>query len=582
MVNIPLIPPCHNHNWFPRLLGNKFLAMNALAFSIAYSSVFLFFGLDFTDSFFIVNSFGHNNDGPLWPLTSLIGEITQSILGDKLIYFRIITRVSYFLAVAIPYVFLVRRPTAASNMFIAAATLVTLNVTASGIYGYSSMTLLFLSLSTTLIIRYFYSQQVQTLVLFGIVSAMAILVRFPNIVIVPISMCLIVANIYIDRYGQHKSHASFRAYFFHLSIFLFSLTFVYLLILVLRYGSLTEYYDTFRSYLSVLQHDKSHGVMAIINRNLLETVRLFEYIGLIALLVYTGTVKERLPKPLYIIYRVLLLFVFSLFLYFDILHDTYTFNFSRLMTAAVFLLMWRATVNEVEKGGWMTILALLALLAFSFTPAIGSNTGLLKIAPLLIAFMPYIAEQCNMDTQQQSRIGYIILLGIFAIPLKTISIYEDSPVFRLTQSPKSQLLTHIRTTPIRANFVDDVISVYNGEKRQNQEVMFFGKMAHVFTYLTKQEPLYRASFWMLPDDDIEVERAEHVLKRLRPVVFFLPEYPSDGTKEFKKALFANAVVKHGHPWPKPATVGVSGRQPIYGPASGTIPGSFRDSVWPRR
>ncbi|PIV89513.1 MAG: hypothetical protein COW48_00005, partial [Hydrogenophilales bacterium CG17_big_fil_post_rev_8_21_14_2_50_63_12] len=31
-----------------------------------------------------------------------------------------------------------------------------------------------------------------------------------------------------------------------------------------------------------------------------------------------------------------------------------------------------------------------------------------------------------------------------------------------------------------------------------------------------------------------------------------------------KALFANAVVKHGHPWPKPATVGVSGRQPIYG------------------
>jgi hypothetical protein len=50
---------------------------------------------------------------------------------------------------------------------------------------------------------------------------------------------------------------------------------------------------------------------------------------------------------------------------------------------------------------------------------------------------------------------------------------------------------------------------------------------------------------------------------------------------FLKALFANAVVKHGYPSPKPATALVSGHRPICGPASGTTPGSLRDSEWPR-
>ena len=50
---------------------------------------------------------------------------------------------------------------------------------------------------------------------------------------------------------------------------------------------------------------------------------------------------------------------------------------------------------------------------------------------------------------------------------------------------------------------------------------------------------------------------------------------------FFKALFANAVVKHGFPWPMPAIERVSDQVLIHGPSSETIRDSLRDSGWRR-
>lgn len=56
-------------------------------------------------------------------------------------------------------------------------------------------------------------------------------------------------------------------------------------------------------------------------------------------------------------------------------------------------------------------------------------------------------------------------------------------------------------------------------------LFFFGKVSHVFYYLTQNTPPYPMSFDMYPDDNYEIESMKNQIKKTRPVIFFLSHYP---------------------------------------------------------
>jgi hypothetical protein len=289
-----------------------------------------------------------------------------------------------------------------------------------------------------------------------------------------------------------------------------------------------------------------HAPRELLRRYLWDVTRIFEDIGFLVLLAYAGPSCARLPTLLRRSYRGLVSGVFALLIYYAFRRDPYAYSFSLFLSAVMFLLLWNALIRTSREEAWPAVLALLSLPAVASVVAMGSDTGLLKLAPLLVVFAPWVVEQCDGARENPWFVGYMAVLVVLIIPLKAVSIYEDAPVTKLTQTVQAPALAGIRTTPARAAFVEDVLAAYDEEKRRNRTVMFFGKVAHAFDYLAHQAPLYPTSFRMRPDDEAEVRRAERVIASTRPVVFFVPEYPDAGDKRQRATAFEKMLERYNY------------------------------------
>jgi hypothetical protein len=511
---------------------------------IFYSFNRLFWGCDFTDTFYWINLFSHYRFDATREGTSIIGYFWASLFGDSLLSVRILAWLIGTLAFFLAYFLLIKKDLWIKKLDYLSFALVLLPFTK---FSADVVTLLIISISLIFAIKYFYTHKLPYVFCLGASCSAAFFVRFPNVLLFLVAFCSLLI---IESYFYTVKNKEFWE---RTAGVLLLFSFVYLVFFVvfsmLLNGSVKNLFSEMHASLATASLDKTHTLPRMIKYIWRDFNKLFIYIGALFLFDLSLQIyRKSLAKYLK---RIVFLISYCLFVFFMcsvIIFSPYHWNLKLFLSATMLFIILKTLLRSKEMD--KNVILSLLIVAFAMVAPMGSNTGLLKACHVLICFLPFLLVEFKVDQNLIDR-NYLkpfIFLFIGLVIIAYTKPYEDEWISKLTTTVESEKrLKYIRTTPARAKYIQDVINKYS-ELSGNKKVMFFGKMNHIFYYLTHEKPLYEHSFWMLPNDKREVFNAEQAIKEFHPVVFYLPQYPQEGSSKAdeERTNFEEMLIKLGY------------------------------------
>ena len=531
------------------LFCNKGFNYLLLLIALLYSLIFIFFGIDFTDTFFYINMCKDYASSPMLILTSLIGNGWMSLFGDSLVSVRFLNWAILILTVLLPFFILVPAKFWRENLKYVTISIILITILNDNVFGGDVCTLFFLATSASFIIKYYRTSKIIHLLLFGLSSSLLILARFPNILILPASVVLFGIIEYSKNYQNHKKGNILIIYFKKISIYFGVSIGIYCLIVFFIYGSLSVFVS--KLSLSILNIDESHSIVAILKGYVRDFVKLIQYVGVCFLIVIVLKNNLKFNSLIQRILTFLIFVFFILFLKVEIGLIKYNWNISLLFSAIVCSVLIYNSILYIQNKEYEKLVFISIVFVLAIIPVLGSNTGLLKFSYFLIAFLPVILASNEDVVYIKSQLSYLYLIFfLFTIYTKMMIVYEDSKITDLKYEFKTVKLEHIKTTKSNVQFVEDVLREYYDSEKENKAILFYGKVSHLFYYLTNAKPLYQNSFWMPPYSVEEVKKAEQIIVNKRPDVFFIPSYPEISIEYFntRKSLspFEEMLLENGY------------------------------------
>lgn len=534
---------------FNYILNNPIFKYILLFVVLLYSIIFIFFGLGFADSIFYINLCKDITSSPLLSMTLIIGKGWMLLFGDSLISFRILNWLLITLAIFMPFLLLTPIHEWAKNIKYVTFSYFLMTVLNYNVFGCDVCTLFFLSLTAIVLLKFGQTKKLIYLFYCSFASSLLILARFPNILILPAIVLLFGVIEYVN-YRNHKSIKTFTVNLLKTNCIFLSVSIsFYILINILIFGG----YHEFKSELlfAISNSDESHKITSMLYGYLTNFVQIFQYLCVCFFFLYV--IRKSLHLNL-IVQRVIivsLIFIFILFLNFEIGFHICNWNLSSFFSAIVFTLLIIDGATNYQNKNLKNLVFELTLIILSIIQIVGSNTGLLRLSPFLIVFLPIIITSNNPEILRNIYLKYFIgILILFVFYTKLNIVYEDSKITDLKYEIDNNKLTHIKTSKVNAEFIEAILKEYKGYKKANEPVLFFGTISHLFYYLTDLKPLYQNSFWMLPDDLTEIRKAEKIIEKKKPVVFFMPEYPINAIQYFKEkkttSLFETMLIRHNY------------------------------------
>jgi hypothetical protein len=509
---------------FKFLFNNSIFNYLILLMSLAYSLVFIFYGIDFTDSFYYINLCKDYTSSPMIILTLLIGKCWMLLFGDSLISLRVLNWVILILTIFLPFIMLIPSNSRKENLKYLSISIILITILNDNVFGGDVCTLFFLALSISFLIKFLRSNKLIHLLLYGITSSLLILVRFPNILILPASAIIFGIIGYSKNYQKPGKEKILLSFFKTIGTYFSICILLCTLIIMIVYGSVSEF--TSRLSFSIGNIDESHSIIPMFRVYCRDFIKLFQYTGVCVLIFLIVNNNLKFNGLIQKIFRFSAVIFLALFLKVEIGIMKYNWNISLFYSAIVCSILISYSVLYVQNKEYNKLILISIVLFFSIIPVLGSNTGLLKFSYFSIAFLPTLLASNRTDFNRNSRLNYLFaVFFLFTFYTKMMVVYEDSKISSLRYELKIEKLRHIKTTKANVQFIEDVLKVFKEVGENNEFVLFYGKVSHVFYYLTNTKSLYQDSFWMSSYDLKEVKKAEQVIVIKRPVVFYMPSYP---------------------------------------------------------
>jgi len=505
---------------FLNILSSIEFKIVLFVFAIIYSLNFIFFGLDFTDTFFWINLIPNFNSNPMVSGTLVIGKFWSFIFGDSLISFRILASIMGSMAIILPYVFLIDKKLWVIKLHYLSFSMLLLK---NPIFGSDVVTLLVFSIALIFTIKFYQTHKISFVFLMGFITAFSIFVRFPNVLLFPV---MIIGIVLIETVNKRsfkglllntiKLTLLFVA-IFGISFYLFSL---------LLHGGVTDYVVGVKSSLLSVSNS-SHSMPKMVEFIFVEFKKIVLYLGIFFLLDFLIQIfiknYSRFGKYITLLFTIILLFYF---MYSEIYGSPYDHNLKLFFSSLFFYFILKGVLFKFERQDYNSLTTYLLMISFAFVVPLGSNTGLSKLAPLLICFLPVVLIDFGFKFKENIYLIPLLFIVLFFVFLSYSKPFEDSRIHKLSAIVKTEnKLIGIHTTPIRAKYINQVMSDFNHFKATNK-IVFFGWQSHLFYYLTKEMPLYKQSFAMSPNDDNDVQFLKRNLKS-RPIIFYVTNYPED-------------------------------------------------------
>lgn len=534
---------------FKILFNNSIFNYLILLISLAYSLVFIFYGIDFTDTFYYINLSKDYTSSPMIIFTLLIGKGWMSLFGDSLISFRVLNWAILILTIFLPFIMLIPSNYRRENLNYLSISIILVTILNDNVFGGDVCTLFFLALSISLLIKFLQANKLIHLLLYGLTSSLLILARFPNILILPASAVIFGIIEYSKNYQKLQKVKSLLSYFKKISIYFSVCIILYILIIMIVYGSVSEF--TSKLSFSIGNVDESHAIIPMFRVYVRDFIKLFQYTGVCVLIFLIVNNKLNFNGLIQRIFRFSAVIFLALFLKVEIGIMKYNWNMSLFYSAIVCSILIYYSVLYVQNKEYNKLILISIVLIFSIIPVLGSNTGLLKLSYFSIAFLPTLLASNRTDFNSNSRLNYLFaVFFLFTFYTKMMVVYEDSKIASLRYELKTEKLGHVKTTKANVQFIEDVLEAFKGVEENNKSVLFYGKVSHVFYYLTDTKPLYQNSFWMPPYDIKEVKKAEQIIISKRPTVFFVPSYPEFSVQYFNDrktiSTFETMLVENGY------------------------------------
>lgn len=375
------------------------------------------------------------------------------------------------------------------------------------ILGYDSISIFILSLIFSLTVLYCQRSCNYLFLLLALGCSTAVLIRLPNILVVPIVLLVIGVSGKIQTgYFRWKPVSLFLG----LTVFLVFFSFLI-------------YYSNFEKFFNASANASSHDLKILFYNYLLHGLRILLFIALILGGYFVFKKLERkFPKS--VIYAIGLFFI--ILVGFFVIRSKYSQNYSLFLTSLslsiviVFIIQNRKELLNIQN------LILYVYILFLFINPFGSNTGLLKAASLFL-LLPFVLSFQKLKPDKYWLLILIVLLP-FSLFEKFYSTYEDKGILSLNKTLDLKLLKSIKTTEYRADFLRNIDKEIIELRKNNVKVYFYGDKSHIFHYLYPETNLNINSFFQPVEELVYypyIDQKNHDYDRV--AIFVMESYPGN-------------------------------------------------------
>ena len=501
-----------------------------LVLSILYFFSGIFFGLDFTDSFYHLNQALHPADGIyLYPffLSSIIINTIVEIIGPEIIYLRLINSLLLFFSLLIPFIFIKIQKPLTEVIFSIACVLFLFAPLNVNILGYDSLSIFILSLIFSLSILYVKSSKLYLLMLLSILSAAAVFIRLPNLLVIPIVFLVIGFNEKIHKGCFYAKDLKLPMIFL-----LLTLLWVYL--------GFSVYYSNVEEFFSASANSTSHDIKILFSHYFRHGLKLILFISLIIGGHYFFRKLQCLMPKLWV--YILIAVFFAIFIGFFVSSSKYWQNYSLFLTSLTISILILQIIQDRKDLFSLKNMVVYLYFLFLFINPFGSNTGLLKAVSLFL-LLPFVLSLNDLKLKQYWLLILIVLLP-FSLFEKFYRTYEDKGILSLNTTLELELLKYINTNEFRAEFLEKINTEVLELKNNNIQVYFYGDKGHVFHYLYPKTNLNINSFFQPVEKMVYYPKIEQVINgKINTAIFIVDSYPGDGFKEL--SFLELSLMKNG-------------------------------------
>lgn len=480
---------------------------------LLYQLGFIFFGLDFSDSFFFANNYiraGAAEVHPTYFLTTYFGHYWSVLFGSHILAFRTFNWLLNAVFMLSPLLLLKKPDQKYFILYYVLGSIVLAPEMATYLLSFDTFTNFFLVLSLVLLLKHISSPGAGLLVAIGTLSAVLIGCRIPNLLVVPVVGGVLIAD------GVVKKH-SFVAIFRALLVYGGSVLAAFGLIVILYYGSVTAYFDKLIAQIA-FESTAGHETSKLLENYLRDFIMVWLYAAFIGLVYFINKLNYKTPALRYLGGAISAIIVL-VFFYKFIKGAYYNWQLVLFLNAVLLSYVLIYFFENLKAIRTSRMVAVFSVAVFSYIPAFGSDTGLLKTYAVF-ALVPFLFT-CFRVKHLQIFIGLLLLLSPVAVIDKLYVIYEDDPVLRLKETHAYSGIDHIYTTPANVAYVKEVAGKFNGLKAKNQEVVFYGNNSHLFNYLLKGSEKVFGTFKMDLDNAGELDKMVETGKTRKPVFFIV-------------------------------------------------------------
>ncbi len=482
-----------------------------LVISILYFFSSIFYGLDFTDSFYHLNQALYPaNDIYLYPffLSSVIIKGIIGFVGPEIIHLRFLNSLMLFFSILIPFFIIKIKKPREEVLFYIACGLFLFAPFNVNILGYDSISIFILSLIFSLSVLYLQKANLYVLLLLALGCSVAVLIRFPNILVVPtvLSVIGISGKIQIGHFAVKPA-----ALFLGLSI-LFVLS------------GFSMYYSNFGEFYGATANSSSHDLKMLFYNYFRHGLKMFLIIFLILGGYFTfKKVGDKVSK--YIVYAGAGLFFIILFGLF-VIRSKYSQDYSLFLTSLALSIVIVSIIQNRKDLLNIQNLVLFVYILFLFINPFGSNTGLLKATSLFL-LLPFVLSFLNFKPEPYWMLILIVLLP-FSLIEKLSMTYEDKGIPALDTTVNINSLNIIKTTGTRAAFLENIDAEIKELKKNNVQVYFYGDKSHIFHYLYPETSMNINSFFQPVEELIYYPQIEQQIRgHDRVAIFVIEAYPGN-------------------------------------------------------
>lgn len=496
--------------------------------AIIYSMSFLLWNINI-DAFFWYEVVDFYSKGTMNTLSEWLGYEWKAVFPDNIFYFKLLGWLLNISSIFIIYMVFQERKLWGKNLNYLSAGIVFLGYWTQCLYNSDSLSIFLMTIALAIIVKA-KEFNLGTYLLLSVVSGCLISARFPNL------LFIFVSSIYCSVFIYQRKGRLFFNDLLLIFLYLICSVFIYVGVQILILGTDTNFLP-FIGKISVNKHDTgggyidfSHDILSLATVYI-ESIRVmilnvFALIGVYSLTLY---VYKRYRES-WIVYGISSLMVIAVLCCYDLYRDEV--QGWRIVFGGIFVALMLLAVFQKKTSLSLTLFILISGLIC----AAGSDLGLLKATTFYGVMSPYclLLFKKEFDEQRVLRF-YVVSLMMYSVLFYYSFFLKHQKYQRFSDIPECALFM----SEGEYKYINAKINDIKSNSLPNK-VIIRGYNCYMLYAVSQNCPLYRFSYWQMPEDKYEMKVMIDKLL-LDPEITILDFYQTDSFKDYAESRGVECV-----------------------------------------